>query len=106
MPWIKNFSGFLDFLSLVIVHAPDDFPKEDYLRDNEQLTLETAFKELSDGMKFVERKVSTRAALDALRGQLDQALALYRQGDAVKGAHLLQDFEQSLVRGARVQVRR
>ena len=106
MPWIRNLNGFLDFLSLVIVHAPNDFPKEDYLHDDEQLTLESAFKELSDGMKFVEPEVSTSAALDALRGQLDQALALYRQGDDVKGAHVLQDFEQRLLREAGVQDRR
>lgn len=106
MPWIKNYNGFLDFLSLVIVHAPDGFPKEDYLRDDEQLTLESAFKELRDGMVFVEPRVADSAALDTLRGQLDQALALYRQGEDVKGAHLLQDFEQLLLREAGPQGRR
>lgn len=106
MPWIKNFNGFLDFLSLVIVHAPDGFPKEDYLRDEEQLTLDSAFKELRDGMKFVESKVSSRPALDVLHSQIDQALTLYRQGEDVKGAHLLQDFEQRLLREAGVQSRR
>lgn len=106
MPWIKNFNGFLDFLSLVIVHAPDGFPKEDYLRDEEQLTLDSAFKELRDGMKFVESKVASRPALDVLHSQIDQALTLYRQGEDVKGAHLLQDFEQRLLREAGVQSRR
>jgi len=106
MPWIKNYNGFVDFLSLVIVHAPDGFPKEDYLRDDEQLTLESAFKELADGMAFVEPRVSDGAMLDTLRGQLDQALALYRQGDDVKGAHLMQDFEQLLLREAGPQGRR
>jgi hypothetical protein len=98
MLWIKNFNGFLDFLSLVIVHAPTGFPKEDYLRDSEQLTLESAFKELMDGMKFVEAKISDGGVLYTLRTQLDQALVLYRQGDEMKGAHLLQDFEQLLLR--------
>lgn len=101
MAWIKNFGGFLDFLSLVIVHAPVDFPKEDYLRDDEQLTLERAFFELRNGMQFVATKVSDGAALNALQTQLDQALALYRHGDDVKGAHLLQDFEQRLLREVR-----
>jgi hypothetical protein len=97
MPWIKNLNGFLDFLSLVIVHAPDGFPKEDYLSDEEQLTLESAFKEIRDGMKFVQPKISNEIVMGALRERLDQALALYRQGDDVKGAHLLQDFEQLLL---------
>lgn len=98
MPWIKNLNGFLDFLSLVIVHAPDGFPKEDYLPDEEQLTLESAFKEIKSGMSFVEPKISSDTVLDTLRARLDQALALYRQGDEVKGAHVLQDFEQLLLR--------
>lgn len=106
MHWIKNFNGLLDFLSLVIVHAPNDFPKEDYLRDDEQLTLEKAFEELSGGMALLEPKVSNGAALNALRVQLDRALALYRQGDDVRGAHLLQDFEQLLLREAGLQGRR
>ncbi|CAN7252209.1 hypothetical protein [Rhizobacter sp. LjRoot28] len=101
MAWIKNLGGFLDFLSLVIVHAPDDFPKEDYLGDDEQLTLERAFLELRDGMQFVAPKVSGGAALNALQAQLNQVLALYRQGDDVKGAHLLQDFEQRLLQEVR-----
>lgn len=96
MTWIKNFAGFIDFLSLVIVHAPSDFPKEDYLREDEQLTLESAFKELRDGMRFVRPKVANEAMFGALNGQLDQALVAYRQGEDVKGAHLLQDFERLL----------
>lgn len=106
MPWIKNYNGFVNFLSLVIVHAPDGFPKEDYLRDDEQLTLESAFKELKDGMAVVEPRVSDGAVLDTLRGQLDHALAMYRQGDDVKGAHLLQDFERLMPREAGPQPRR
>lgn len=98
MPWIKNLNGFFDFLSLVIVHAPDGFPKEDYLSDEEQLTLESAFKEIRGGMKFVQPKISSETVMGALREKLNQALALYRQGDDVKGAHLLQDFEQLLLR--------
>lgn len=106
MPWIKNYNGFVDFLSLVIVHAPDGFPKEDYLRDDEQLTLESAFKELRDGMAFVAPRVADGVALNTLHGQLDQALALYRQGEDVKGANLLQGFEQLLLREAGPQSRR
>ncbi|QJE03747.1 hypothetical protein HH212_27005 (plasmid) [Massilia forsythiae] len=96
MPWIKNFGGFVDFLSLVIVHAPDDFSKENYLGEDEQLTLESAFNELRNGMKFVKPRVSDDAALEALCGRLEQALVLYRQREDTKAAHLLQDFELSL----------
>lgn len=97
MAWIKNFDGLVDFLSLVIVHAPDGFPKEDYLRDDEQLTLEKAFDELRQGMQFVEKRVPDDALLNQLRRYLDDAFASYKQGNDVKGAHLLQDFERMLL---------
>lgn len=97
MPWVKNFEGLLDFLSLVIVHAPDDFPKEDYLRDDEQLNLEMAFEEIGNGMQFVAKRIPDENILQQLRSYLDLSLAAYRQGNDVKGAHLLQDFERVIL---------
>lgn len=54
MSWVNSFEGLLDFLSLVMVHAPDDSPKEDFLNEDEQLTLENAFAEINEGMRFVD----------------------------------------------------
>jgi hypothetical protein len=96
MPWIKNFSGFTDFLSLVIVHAPDDFPREDYLDDHEQLNLEGAFEALTDGMSLVAKRVHQTEVLSSLRAELHSALVAYRRGDDVEGAHILQRFESRL----------
>ena len=98
MAWIKNLNTFCDFLSLVIVHAPDDFPREDYLSDDEQLTLESAFAELYGGLRFLpaDRQVTR------LRSLLDEALALYRSRDEVTGAHVLHSFETEAF-GAQLQ---
>jgi hypothetical protein len=89
MAWIKNLNTLRDFLSLVIVHAPDDFPREDYLSDDEQLNLESAFAELYGGLRFlpVDRQMTR------LRSLLDEALAAYRSGNDMEGAHVLQSFE-------------
>ena len=97
MHWVKSFEGLLDFLSLVIVHAPNEFPKEDYLRDDEQLTLEMAFEEIAHGMRFVAQRIPDQKVLDQLRNYLGSSLAAYRLGNEVKGAHLLQDFEKMLL---------
>ena len=97
MPWVRNFEGLLDFLSLVIVHAPDDFPKEDYLRDDEQLTLEMAFEEIGNGMRFVVDKIPDEKVLQQLRSHFNSSLAAYRQGDDIKGAHFLQNFERIIL---------
>lgn len=97
MFWVKSFEGLLDFISGVIIHAPDEFPKEDYLSDDEQLTLELAFEELNHGMQFVKQKIKDEDVLIQLQSTLDASLAAYREGNDVKGAHLLQGFEKSLL---------
>lgn len=96
MSWVNSFEGLVDFLSLVIVCAPDDFPLEDFLSDEEQLTLDKAFEELAGGMRFVREKIVDGDMLMRLQTILDTSLAAYRNGDDVRGAHLLQDFEMMI----------
>lgn len=98
MSWINSYETLIDFLSMVIVHAPDDFPKEDYLRDDDQLTLEKAFDEINRGMHFVPFMNLGHGELSELQGYIDASLAAYQAGDDVKGAHLLQDFENKILR--------
>ena len=77
--------------------APDGFPREVYLRDDEQLTLEKAFDELRQGMRFVGKRVPDDALLNKLRRYLEDAFASYKQGNDVRGAHLVQNFERKLL---------
>ncbi|WP_395684364.1 hypothetical protein [Dokdonella sp.] len=42
-----------DFTAYVVVGAPNHFPVEDYLRADEQMTLDRAFAELREGMRMV-----------------------------------------------------
>jgi hypothetical protein len=95
--WVNSFAGLMDFLSLVIVHAPDEFPTEDYLRDDEQLTLDMAFAELRQGMKFVEGRIQNPSVIARLDSLLDESLAAYRDDDDVKGADILHEFESILI---------
>lgn len=94
MTWFKNVAGFRDFLSLVIVHAPDDFPQEDYLTSDEQLNLVRAFGELYRGLAMLSSSARSND-VPALRELLDRALIAYRAGEDLKGAHLLQEFESA-----------
>ena len=93
MSWVRDLNTFYDFISLVVVHAPDEFPVEDYLPDDEQLNLERAFAELRKGVAFVDRGLPGADRERGLTAMLDEALRLYRAGEDVKAAHLLQDFE-------------
>jgi hypothetical protein len=97
MQWIRSYDSFVDFISYVLLSAPDDFSREDYLSDDEQMTLDKAFEELNGGMKFVAAKVKDDAVVAKLQSILDESHAAYRKGDKIKGAYLLQDFEKNLL---------
>lgn len=95
--WVNSFDGLLDFLSLVMVCAPDNFPEEDFLSSNEQLTLDKSFEEIQVGMQFVKNKIGDGDFLIGLQNILDASLSAYRNGDDIKGARLLQCFEGELM---------
>ena len=84
---------FRRILHVTVLCAPDRFSVEDYLDDDEQLTLETAYRDLNYGMQFVAKKVKKPEIVAQVQQMLDDSLALYKKGDRVKGSHLLQDLE-------------
>jgi recombinational DNA repair protein (RecF pathway) len=93
MSWVKSESGFRDFLSLVIVHAPDEFPEEDFLEPEEQLTLDLAFDELRKGIELLSARRVSPNQKQQLHELLKQAYSNYLNGEDVKAAHLLQELE-------------
>ena len=90
---VKSLGRLYDFISTVVVCAPNRFPIEDFLAAKDQLTLERAFEELNAGMQFVREEIKDEAEILRLQQLLDDSLVAYRAGDDVKGAHLLQAFE-------------
>lgn len=101
MNWVRDIDSFYNFISLVVVHAPDNFPVEDYLADEEQLTLERAFSELRKGVSLVDQDFPGADRERGLSAMLDEALCLYQRGEDVKAAHLLQDFEAKIFKEGR-----
>ena len=93
MAWVNNLDGLYDFIGYVVLRAPDKFPKEDYLKPDDQMTLDRAFSELRAGLNFVEADVTGVETKRRLASLLDEAHAAYISGERKKGAHLLQDFE-------------
>lgn len=93
MHWVENTNDLLDFLSYMVLYAPDDFPEEDYLSPSEQMNLEKAFDMLDKGMGFLKEKISDGDQINILQRLLDESKQAYERGDDIKGAHLLQEFE-------------
>lgn len=93
MNQINSRQDYLNFLSVVIVSAPDKFRQFDFLQPEEQMNLAAAFAELHRGLNYLAGKVEAEKVQE-LRQILDNALNAYQSGERVSGAHLLQDFEE------------
>jgi hypothetical protein len=94
MQRVRCLDDLRNFLSVVIVSAPDKFRRFDFLPEEDQLNLGKAFAELNNGMALVERKIGDNSMLKQSGELLSESLAAYECGDIIRGAHLLQDFEE------------
>ncbi len=83
-------------IAYVLGYAPDNFPYEDFLPEDQQMNLDRAFEQLRKGVEiaypddfFPEKKVM-------LSEILDRSYALYKSGDNIAAGHLLNDFEDNI----------
>jgi hypothetical protein len=96
MRWVRDLTGLYDFIALVVLDAPDDFPVQDYRAADQQLDLDRAFDELRAGLEFVAKREDDPDFHDRLHVALDGSLAAYRSGERVVGARLLQAFQDMI----------
>jgi hypothetical protein len=89
MIWVRNLRDFHDFIGYVILSAPDDFPKENYLPAEEQMTFKQAFEELHTGLGFVDEKSVGHARKAEMKKMLIDAQQAYVSGDLTEGIDLL-----------------
>lgn len=94
MQHVKNLNDLLNFLSVVLVSAPDKFRQFDFLAEEDQMNLEKAFIELDNGLGFFDRKTGNKDVVARAHELLGKSLTAYRSGDKIRGAHFLQDFEE------------
>ena len=93
MDEVWNLSTFRDFISTVLLCAPDNFPVRSYLPDSEQLTLDLAFDNLRYGLEtFANPRMKDPARRDEARRLLEASYEAYKAGEKQKGAHLIQDM--------------
>ena len=97
MAWVRDVDSLYNFIGYVVLRAPHSFPKEDYLQDHEQMTLERAFDELRVGLQMVQLDFPDRPLIQTLSPVLDECLRLYRSGSEVAAAHHLQDRFQDAI---------
>lgn len=57
------------------------------------MDLERAFGELFEGFVTVRQRVTSEEMLRVLREMLEMSFEAYREGNEIRGAHILQEFE-------------
>jgi hypothetical protein len=98
---VTHFEAYIDFISLVFICAPDRFPREEFLKDEDQYDLDKVFQVLRDQFVLVEERIEDAEKLLEIRTLIEKAYAAYRAADAVKGAHILQDARGVIRKSAR-----
>ena len=66
MDWVRDVDSFYNFIGYVVLRAPNSFPKEDYLQDHEQMTLDKAFEELRVGLRLAQADFPDRPLIETL----------------------------------------
>lgn len=94
---ITSVDDLWNHIAYVRGYAPNYFKTEDFLRPEEQMTLDRAFALLRDGVLVAYPGENDEAKRQWLFDALARALAAYRDGDEVAGATILQDdFEDAI----------
>lgn len=99
--WVHDYRSLIDFFSVVVVCSPDRFFKEDYLKDDQQLTLDSAFDHLRRGLHFATDRIADKAIVGRIYEGLEAALASYRSGQALEGSRVLQEVEKLVLSNTR-----
>lgn len=93
---MKSVDDLWDHIAYVLGCAPDSFPVEDFLTDDQQMNLDRAFEQLRQGVEIAYPEASFADKKTKLYGLLDQSYAAYRAGEDVKAGHLLNDFQDNI----------
>lgn len=92
-----RFSEYRNMIGYVVLSAPDEFPVEDYLAPDEQMTLDKAFAQLRRGLPVAYDKIKDEDAIPKAVELLEASYQAYKDGDQRAGAFLLQDFDDLLL---------
>jgi len=89
--FITRPTEFVDFLSYVLLSAPDEYPSE------EGFTNASAFAELFNALEFFQEHTPSpegREAVTQVQRGLRVVFELYEKDDPTTAAHLLQEEER------------
>ena len=93
---VRSVDDLWNHIAYVMAYAPDQFPVEDFLADDEQMNFERAFDQLRQGVEVAYPESSFALKRIDLNDILDRAYAAYLVGDDVAGGHFLNEFQDNI----------
>ena len=90
--WVRSREDVLNLLSYMILCAPDDFPEEDFLAKDEQMSLEKAFSDLRKGLELYVPAEEAAAA----KSLIDESHRAFQQGNDARALKCLRDIQTCL----------
>jgi exonuclease VII small subunit len=90
---MESVDDLWNHIAYVLAYAPDKFPYRDFLSDEDQMTLELAFKQLREGVMIAYPEDSFASKRDELNEILDRSLEMFRNGNEIAAGHELNNFE-------------
>jgi len=92
---MKNLDDLWEHIAYVLGYAPN-FPREDFLADNEQMTLDLAFSQLREGIDLAYPGTEHESYKQSLRELLGRSYEKYKIGKDIEAGHLLNEFESKV----------
>jgi len=93
---MESVDDLWNHIAYVMGYAPDQFPYEDFLPDDQQMNLHRAFEQLRQGVEIAYPEASFTEKRGHLNGILDRSYAAYQIGDEIAAGHLLNEFQDNI----------
>lgn len=93
---MESVEDLWNHIAYVMGYAPDNFPYEDFLDEEQQMNLNRAFDQLRKGIDIAYPEPAYESKRTLLNGILDRSYAAYKSNDEIAAGHLLNEFQDNI----------
>lgn len=93
---VETVDDLWNHIAYVMAYAPDQFPYEDFLTEEQQMNLDRAFKQLREGVDVAYPEAAYVARRMLLNDILERSYAAYKANDEITAGHLLNEFQDNI----------
>lgn len=97
---MESIDDLWNHIAYVLGCAPNDFPIEDFLNDDQQMNLDRAFEQLRQGVDIAYPEDSFAEKRAMLNAILDRSYDAYKSGEDIVAGHLLNEFQDNIFKAS------